>query len=74
MAFPYSKNLIEETIACFLEEDGVVLTENEACEALDGLSGLFLAFSRPSVGARPQKAGRTPEAPDLITPHSCKDK
>ena len=41
----YSKKLIDECIACFRDEDGIELTEEEAVEYLAGLGGLFLAFA-----------------------------
>ena len=42
----YSKKLIEETILCFQEENGILLTEEEAIAALDGFAGLYLAFAK----------------------------
>jgi hypothetical protein len=41
----YSKKLIDECIACFRDEDGIELTQEEAVEYLAGLGGLFLAFA-----------------------------
>ena len=52
----YENNLIRETIACFKEEDGIVLSEQEAIEFLDSLGGLFLAFSYRGAPSAPQEA------------------
>lgn len=41
----YSNKLIQETILCFKEENGLDISEETATEYLDGLSGLFLAFA-----------------------------
>jgi hypothetical protein len=49
----YSPELIAETIACFQEEDGIVLSEDQAIAVLRGLSGLFLAFAEGEERARP---------------------
>lgn len=42
--FKFSQKLINETIQIFKEE-GVKFTQEQAEEALENLSGLFLAFS-----------------------------
>ena len=42
--YTFSQELVDETIRCFLEENGLVLSQNEAIEALNNLAGLFLAF------------------------------
>ena len=49
MSHHYSKELIAEAILCFKEEDGLDISEETAEEYLNGLSGLFLAFARPSL-------------------------
>lgn len=41
----YPKLLVEECISVFKEENDLVLSEEEAIAVLDGLAGLFLAFS-----------------------------
>lgn len=41
----FSPNLIQETIACFREEDGLIITPETANEYLDALSGLFLVLA-----------------------------
>lgn len=64
----FSQNLINETIRCFQEEDGVLLSEQEAIAALENMAGLFLAFGGSKAApARPWAAG----SPDLIDPHNC---
>jgi len=45
----FSKQLIQETINVFREEDGFVLSESEAERALTALSGLLLAFTDDTV-------------------------
>lgn len=40
----YNKNLITETINVFREEDGVLLSKEEAVAILDSFAGLYLAF------------------------------
>jgi hypothetical protein len=41
----FSKELIEQCIACFKEEDNVTLSEEEAIAVLLSLGSLFLAFA-----------------------------
>lgn len=41
----FSQQLVFDTIACFKEEDGVELTQEEAVEALESFAGLYLAFA-----------------------------
>lgn len=48
MSFQFSKTLIEETILCFKEEDGLDISETTANEYLMSLSNLYLAYSMPS--------------------------
>lgn len=43
--FSYSKNLIEKTIEVFKKEDNLDISAEIACEYLDSLGGLFLAFA-----------------------------
>lgn len=42
----FSQKLIDETIRIFKEEDGVEFTKEQAEEALENLSELYLAFSK----------------------------
>jgi hypothetical protein len=49
----FSQELIRDTIACFQEEDGVVLSEDQANAVLRAFAGLFLAFAEGEEGARP---------------------
>jgi len=42
----YSDELIDEFIQNVQKENGVILNKEKAIEALDNLSGLFLAFSK----------------------------
>jgi len=46
--YKFSEELIEETIRAFKEEDNVEFSREQAIEALNDLSGLFLAFSKKS--------------------------
>ncbi len=66
----FSQNLIEETIQCFKEEDGLDISAETANQYLENLSGLFLVFAdyRPQ-SIRP--AGDADGSLDLISPHSC---
>lgn len=48
MSFQFSNNLIDETILCFKEEDGLDISEETANEYLMSLSNLYLAFSMPA--------------------------
>ena len=41
----YSRDLIEKTILCFKQEDGLKLSNQMAEEYLDNLANLFIAFS-----------------------------
>ena len=41
----FSQNLINETIQCFKEEDGLDLSPEQANEYLHSLAGLFLSFA-----------------------------
>ena len=45
MGFKYTQKLIEETIKCFKDEDNLDISAETACEYLDSLGGLFLAFA-----------------------------
>ena len=46
MSFLFSQKLIEDTIRCFKEENGIDLSHEQAQEALHNMAGLFLAFSK----------------------------
>ena len=50
MFLRYSPELIEETIACLQDEHNLILSSDEACQYLDSLSGLFLAYAKTSKG------------------------
>jgi len=70
--FLFSKVLIADTIACFKEEDGLLLSEEEAVAVLHSFAGLYLAFARGSrtAPARLKAAGpATPQVP--VTPVEC---
>lgn len=45
MFSPFPKYLIEETILCFKEENGIDLSVEEASHYLDSFAELFLAFA-----------------------------
>ena len=51
--FKYSKNLINKTIEVFKKEDNLDISPEIACEFLDSLGDLFLAFAdlETSAGA-----------------------
>ena len=44
-SFLFSQNLIQETIKCFKEENGIHITPEQANEYLSEFAGLFLAFA-----------------------------
>lgn len=44
--FDFSEKLIEETIKCFKDENGVEFSREEAVEALSNMGCLFLVFSK----------------------------
>jgi len=41
----FPQQLVLDTIACFKEEDGVELTQEQAVEVLESFAGLYLAFT-----------------------------
>ena len=41
----FPQQLVLDTIACFKEEDGVELTQEEAVAVLDSFAGLYLALA-----------------------------
>jgi len=52
VVFSFSKQLIDETIKVFKEEDGLNLSPEQANEYLNGMAGLFLAFAGHITPAR----------------------
>ena len=62
----YSQKLIDDTIQCFKEENGIDLSHDQAVECLHNMAGLFLAF------AKDRKVGVTSSASrkkaDSVTP------
>ena len=46
VAFFYSPKLIQETILCFKEENGLDISEELANEYLEAFAGLFLTLAR----------------------------
>lgn len=46
MTFQFSDKLIQKTILCFKEEDGLDISEETANEYLMSFSNLYLAFSK----------------------------
>lgn len=80
MEYKYSEKLINETIKVFKEEDNLDISIETACDYLDSLSGLFLAFTDNSQPANAfgfagdsdlLSVDKIQGSPDLITPHSC---
>ncbi|MBY0294144.1 hypothetical protein K2Q08_02320 [Patescibacteria group bacterium] len=63
----FSPNLIQETINVFREEDGILLSEEEAISYLHSFADLYLAFAGEGRAAARRQAG----AADLIDPHNC---
>ena len=55
----FSKNLIEQTIQCFKEEDGLELSKEQANEYLRSMAGLFLAFAEKRPVPNALAAGGT---------------
>lgn len=53
MFLRYSPELIEETIACLKDEHNITISPEEACQYLDSLSGLFLAYAKTSKNYSP---------------------
>lgn len=49
MPIQYSKQLILETIDCFKQENGIVLSPEQANEYLNSLANLYLAFLNEDV-------------------------
>ncbi len=74
MSYQYNQKLVEETIRCFKEENGLDITSEQANEYLNSLANLYLAFTGRAVsGGRLSAARDAHLVPlDLITPHSCK--
>lgn len=56
MSYKFSQKLIEETIECFKEENGVDITSVEAGMYLSSFSELFLAFKVETEHSAPNKA------------------
>ena len=57
----FSQNLIDETIRCFKEEDGLDLSPEQANEYLHSMAGLFLAFAeKRAVPIAPATGGTLP--------------
>lgn len=70
MSHQYSQKLIEETILCFKEEDGLDISAETANEYLDSFAGLFLAFSDYETTRPVLKTGGSPTQ-NLISSESC---
>lgn len=68
MSFQFSQKLIQETIDCFWEEDGLIISEEVANNYLMSLSDLYLAYSKP--GAPPTKGGGTGASVELDSTHT----
>ncbi len=67
----YSKKLIAECIACFHDEDGIELTQEEAVEYLAGLGGLFHAFAIGGVAAAPHALACAEPTPSTGVRNTC---
>lgn len=81
---PFSQQLIDETVKCFKEENGIDVSEKQAVEILENLAGLFLAFSASSgsddsffnaptdlSGVEKKSPNPNSSSPDLIYAHNC---
>lgn len=67
----FSKNLIQDCIKSFKEENGVDISPETANEYLNSFALLYLTFARIE-GAAPVCEAPGGASPDLISPHSCK--
>ena len=65
----FSQKLIAETIACFKEEDGLSLSQDEAIAALEALGGLYIAFRECEGAASAGASAPRERAHGLISPH-----
>lgn len=82
--FIYSSSIIKETIECFLLENDLIISEEEAVGYLNSLSGLFLAFADRKTSALTPKwvevfsvchkkeSEKVEDSSDLIITHNCK--
>lgn len=57
----FSKNLIDETIKCFKEEDSLDLSYEQASEYLRSMAGLFLAFAKSADPVCEAPGGASPD-------------
>ncbi|MDD4804058.1 MAG: hypothetical protein PHN69_02695 [Candidatus Pacebacteria bacterium] len=79
MSFRFSQKLIDETIKCFKEEDGVELSPEITEQYLESFAKFYIAFARKklveqfSVDALATQK-RLDSSSDLISPHNCNDK
>lgn len=61
LLFTYSPQLIDDAIEIFREEDGILLSKDEAVTALEGLAGLFLAFAGERAATGDQRSVAAPK-------------
>lgn len=69
----FSKNLIQDCIKSFKEENGVDISPETANEYLNSFARLYLTFMEiEGESASPVCEAPGGASPDLISPHSCK--
>jgi hypothetical protein len=64
MVFIFSEKLIKDIQLCFLEEDGLSISPEQALEYLDSYADFFLAFARADSQASARAAGGLPTNQD----------
>lgn len=61
----FSQKLIDETVKCFKEENGIIVSEKQAVEILNNFAGLFLSYSRGVGGCLGKPLGFAKTDPTL---------
>ena len=69
MSLFYSQKLIDDTIQCFKEENGIDLSHDQAVECLHNMAGLFLAFAKDrKVGVTSSASRKKADSVTSTTP------
>ena len=63
MSFKFSQKLIDETINCFREENGIELSPEKTEEYLDVFAKTFLAYARKKLVTKLDAGGQPPAEP-----------